>query len=138
MPSINWQYRTPMGSGRSMAQWVAFLRLARLARVLAFVATIVLASGLHPPHANASGATSDHSHFGATCLKADLQESGAKKIGGKVPLGHADCSQIFDPLVRTPVDWAPAFSAAVTPALRAEPFRHFVSPFDPPPPRRRV
>lgn len=107
-----------------------------LALALAFVATGILALGLHPPHAAASSSPSDHSHFGAACVKAELQEPGAKKVGGKVPVGHADCSQIFDPLVRTPVDWVPAFSTAVTPALRAEPFRHFVSPFDPPPPRR--
>jgi len=108
-----------------------------LALALAFAAAAVLALGLHPPHAAASSGPSDHSHFGAGCLKAELQESGANKIGGDLPIAHADCSQIFHPLVRTPVDWVPAFSAAITPALRAEPFRHFVSPFDPPPPRRR-
>lgn len=120
-----------------MAHWIAVLRLVRLAKVLAFVAAIALASGLHPPHAKASDGQSGHSHFSATCLQAELQDSGAKKIAGKPQAGHADCSQIFDPLVRMPADWVPAFSAAVTPAVPADSVRHFVFPFDPPPPRRR-
>jgi hypothetical protein len=114
-----------------------FFRAVRsAAEMLAFVAAIVLAIGLHPPHANASSGPSDHSHFGDGCVKADLQEPGSKGIG-EMPLGHADCSQFFDPLVRTAVDWVPAFRTVVTPTLHAEPFRHLVFPFDPPPPRMR-
>lgn len=126
-----------MGIGGRIRQRLAGFRWTTLARALALVAAIILASGLHPPHANASGGAKDHSHFGAACVKAELEESDSKEFRHDLPLGHADCNQIFDPLVRAPADWVPAFITVLTPRLQAEPFRHLVFPFDPPPPRLR-
>jgi len=130
-----------MGLGQSIAK-----RWQAIARMLALVAAIALAVGVHPPHAVAddSGAHhhaagpqghADHSHFGASCLQAELDKSQPAKKGA-VPLGHADCIQIFDPLQRPPLTAIPASAVVSIAAPSDVPFRQLITSFDPPPPRR--
>jgi hypothetical protein len=112
-------------------------RLATLGRMLAVVAALALAAGLHPPHAQAAGDPADHSHFSASCIKADVEEPATAKTGA-APSGHTDCTQLFDPLVRPAPECTVAFAEIAVPTPPARPFRHLVFPFDPPPPRARA
>jgi hypothetical protein len=129
-----------MGLGLSFAS-----RWQSAARMLALVAAIMVALGVHPTHAaagqdHANPGTShhdamSHSHFSAGCLQAELDAPQAPGNGGG-HLNHADCTQVFDPLLRSPLTGTPI---AILISL-AKPgdlsFRQRATSFDPPPPRR--
>ncbi len=113
--------------------------------MLALVAAIALAFGIHPPHAEATQADdhqnsshqsiASHSHFGASCLQAELDKPQAES-NGALPPGHADCSQVFTPLLRPLTAAAPAYIVVAVTAPHHLPFRQLTTSFDPPPPRR--
>jgi hypothetical protein len=115
------------------------------ARMLALVAGLALAFGVHPPHVEAASAGSHHatgdqsiavySHFGAACLQAEVDKS-RPATNGAVPLNHADCTQMFDPLQRPALAAAPTCVVVAVAALHDLPFRQLITAFDPPPPRR--
>jgi hypothetical protein len=115
------------------------------ARLLALVAAVTVAIGVHPPHAEAAQngdrqgtsqqGTAGHSHFDASCLQAEL-DSKHPETKGAVPSGHADCSQIFTPLLRPALAATPAYVVVAVAAPHHLPFRQLITPFDPPPPRR--
>lgn len=111
---------------------------ARMGRLLAFVAALALVIGLHPPHAGAAGAPADHghasnhSHFSAACVKAAVEQPFQPGTGAA---GHADCHQLFHPLLRVVPQGTPAFSATPVTLPLAERGRHLVFTSDPPPPR---
>src|SRR3546814_17643071 len=87
------------------------------ARMLALAAAIAMAFGVQPPHASATQAAGPHnsshqgiarhSHFGASCLQAELDRPQAESNGAVAP-GHADCSTVFNPLLRPVATAAPA------------------------------
>jgi len=110
-------------------------RLSTLASMLAFVAAIVLAAGIHPPHAMASGETAGHAHFSTDCVKADLGKQHTVNGPDGVAPNHADCAPLFDPGVRLLSAPAPAFVRIAVPAPRDRLSRQIVTSFDPPPPR---
>lgn len=129
-----------MGLGLSIAkQW----RTA--ARMLALVAAITVAIGVHPPHAAAVDSSthphsdhdqgSGHGHSGISCLQVDLDEAQSTNLGG-FPLSHTDCTQAFDPLLRPPVTAIPVSVLASVAVPSDLSFRQYVTSFDPPPPRR--
>lgn len=112
--------------------------------MLALAAAIAMAFGVQPPHAatpadnhHGSGdqGIASHSHFSATCLQAQIDSSQAESKGA-VPGGHADCSQVFTPLVRPLAAAAPAYVVVAVTAPYDLPFRQLTTSFDPPPPRR--
>ena len=129
-----------MGLGLSIAK-----RWRAAARMLALAAAIAMAFGVHPPHASATQADghhssshqgiASHSHFGASCLQAELDRPQAESKGAVAP-GHADCSQVFTPLVRPLAAAAPAYVVVAVTAPHDLPFRQLTTSFDPPPPRR--
>lgn len=115
------------------------------ARMLALVAAITVAIGVHPPHIEGALAD-DHqsnghqgiaslSHFGASCLQAELDKPHADSKGA-VPPGHVDCSQVFAPLLRPVAAAAPAYIVVAVTAPHEFPFQQLITSFDPPPPRR--
>ena len=120
-----------------------------LARMLAIVAAMVLALGIHSPHAVSERAgshqavgqynaahhvTADHNLFGFACVKAKFDRS-APGTSHDSSLGHADCTQGFDPLQRSPAADAPDFTISVVTAPRELSFRQVANSFEPPPPR---
>src|SRR3546814_16380232 len=88
------------------------------ARMLALAAAIAMAFGVQPPHASATQADgphnsshqgiASHSHFGASCLQAELDRPQAESNGAVAP-GHAECSQVFTPLLRPVATAAPGY-----------------------------
>src|SRR3546814_15648533 len=86
--------------------------------MLALAAAIAMAFGVQPPHASATQADgphnsshqgiASHSHFGASCLQAELDRPQAESNGAVAP-GHADCSQVFTPLLRPVATAAPGY-----------------------------
>jgi hypothetical protein len=113
--------------------------------MLALVAAFTVAFGVHPPHAAAAQADdhrgtshqgmTSHSHFGASCLQAELDKP-LSDSKGAVPPGHADCSQAFAPPFRPVAVAAPAYVVAAVATPHDRPFRQLITSFDPPPPRR--
>ena len=128
-----------MGLGLSIAKsWRA------AARVLALVAAITVALGVHPPHAEAAAphhhavdhqAAGSHSHFGAICLQAALDATADQGNGAMTP-GHTDCNPVFDPQPRAALLAAVAYAILSVAAPHDLPFRQLITSFDPPPPRR--
>lgn len=112
-------------------------RWKAVGHALALLAVLALIFGAHPPHANAAGGAGDHSHFGAACIQAELGKVSHDMAGG-IPMGHADCVQLFDPLVQPPLASAPAVMLLAIARPAADSFRQIDSSFDPPPPRRRA
>lgn len=104
-----------------------------IARMLAFVAAIGLSIGLHPAHADASSGLSGHSHFSASCLAAELGK--ATPGNGGAAAAHADCTQLFHPSLRPPLEWTSVFTCIAVPTPPVALVRQFISAFDPPPPR---
>jgi len=143
-PHSVWQVgqirRVEMGLGSSIAR-----RWRAAARLLALVAAVTVAIGVHPPHAGAaqpddrqSGShhgIAGHSHFDASCLQAEIDSSHAERKGA-VPSGHADCSQTFTPLLRSAFAVTPAYVVVAVMPPQDFPFRQLITSFDPPPPRR--
>jgi len=115
------------------------------ARMLALVAAIAMAFGVHPPHAVATQADdhhssshqgiASHSHFGVSCLQAEFDKPQAESKGA-VPPGHADCSQVYTPLIRPLAAAAPTYIVVAVSAPHDLPFLQLTTSFDPPPPRR--
>ena len=112
--------------------------------MLALIAAITVAIGVHPPHAEAASthhhgmdhqAAGSHGHFGAACLQTELDEV-VDRGKSAVPPGHADCTQVFDPLQRPALLVAPIYSVVADAAPHDLPFRQLITSFDPPPPRR--
>lgn len=129
-----------MGLGSKIAKhWRA------AGRMLALVAAIVVAIGVHPPHAEANESNAhrhgtDHKqngspgHLGFSCLQSELDETQSPNMGG-LPPSHADCTQAFDPLLQLPLATAPiaVLVSVATPGDSS--FRQYFTSFEPPPPR---
>src|SRR3546814_7912004 len=100
--------------------------------MLALAAVIAMAFGVQPPHASATQADgphnsshqgiASHSHFGASCLQAELDRPQAESNGAVAP-GHADCSQVFTPLLRPVATAAPGYVVVAVTVQHALPFR---------------
>src|SRR3546814_2290357 len=106
------------------------------ARMLALAAAIAMAFGVQPPHASATQADgphnsshqgiASHSHFGASCLQAELDRPQAESNGAVAP-GHADCSQVFTPLLRPVATAAPGYVVVAVTVPHELPFRQLRS-----------
>src|SRR3546814_16969557 len=73
--------------------------------------------------------------FGASCLQAELDRPQAESNGAVAP-GHADCSQVFNPLLRPVATAAPGYVVVAVTVPHELPFRQLTTSLDPPPPRR--
>src|SRR3546814_5067203 len=93
-----------------------------------------MALDLHPAHAQASGESPAHSHFGATCDTPEFE---------KVPLdgseitssNYADCVHHCPILHRAATEHRTTHDSGALAMASIESYRQTFSVFDPPPPR---
>ena len=111
------------------------MRWARVtANVLALFVALTMALDLHPAHAQASGDTPAHSHFGATCDTPDSEKAPSHDKEATSST-YADCVHHCPSLHRAATAHRLMHDSGTPAMAYGESYRQTFSAFDPPPPR---